>query len=105
MKTKAEKYYDKHIGPKLLELGQDAQQHGLSFLAVVEWTPGENGTTWYTQKQLGLDMLLAGWGAACKGNIDALWMQIQKFARVNGHRSVLLHEQGIPMKPNKKEPA
>jgi hypothetical protein len=40
-----EAFYDEHIAPKLLELGQLCKDKELDFLACVEWEPGEGGTT------------------------------------------------------------
>lgn len=41
-----EKFYDEKIAPQLAKLGKMCQDHGLSFLAGVEWEPGEIGRTY-----------------------------------------------------------
>ena len=104
MKTKGEKYYDKHIGPKLLELGQDAQLNGLSFFAMVEWAPGQHGETLYVQKSFSLSLIMAKWAAASRGNVESLWQAIQKYAVKYGHNSVSLAALGIPYKPEQEKP-
>lgn len=40
-----EKLYDDEIAPVLLQLARLAQDNGLSFVAGVEWEPGEIGET------------------------------------------------------------
>lgn len=40
-----EKLYDDEIAPVLLQLAKLAQDNGLSFVAGVEWEPGEVGKT------------------------------------------------------------
>jgi len=99
--TDKEQYYDDEIAPKLAELAKDAQAHGLSFLAVVEWAPGEHGRTCYTAEGMqGLPFLMANLAASCGGNVDAFWMAVQRYARKHGHESIFLHQQGIPAVPN-----
>jgi hypothetical protein len=98
--TDGEKWYDEHLAPKLLELAKDAHEHGLSFLAVVEWEPGETGRTAWMQEAHGLPFRMANWAAQCNGNVDAFWIAVQRYARKYGHGSVFLTQQGIPCTPN-----
>jgi hypothetical protein len=99
--TKAEKYYDKEIAPKLLELAKDAAAHGLNFLALVEWKAGGHGRTFHTAfVPIGLPLQMANWSAKCGGNVDAFWMAIQRYGMENGHSSIFLREQGIPESTN-----
>jgi len=99
-----ERWYDKHVAPKLREIAKEAHDHGLSFLAVVEWEPGETGRTAYMQENTGLAIKMANVAAQTKGNVDSLWMWVQRYAREHGHRSLFLHIQGIPENPSKETP-
>lgn len=45
-----ENLYDEQIAPELLRLGNICKDNGLSFLAVVEWSPGKTGETYVVQK-------------------------------------------------------
>jgi hypothetical protein len=99
--TDGERYYDEEIAPKLAELERDAPAHGLSFLALVEWAPGEHGRTHYTvEGTQGLPFRMANWAAQCGGNVDAFWMAVQRYAMKHGHGSIFLRQQGIPSAPN-----
>jgi hypothetical protein len=99
--TDGEKYYDEVIAPKLSELAKDAQAHGLNFLAMVEWAPGEHGRMHYcVEGTQGLSLRMANWAAQCNGNVDSFWMAVQRYAMKYGHGSVFLTQQGIPSKPN-----
>lgn len=95
-----ERYYDEILAPKLRELAKAAHSHGLSFLAVTEWEPGEHGRTAYFQESQGLPLLMANWAAKCGGNVDLFWLAVQWHAKEHGHSSVFLSQQGIPTKPN-----
>ena len=98
--TPGERYYDDVIAPRLAELAREAQANGLSFLALVEWAPGENGRTHYTvEGTQGFSFRMANWAAKCQGNVDSFWMAVQRYARKHGHGSIFLHIQGIPEQP------
>ena len=94
--TKAEKYYDMTIAPALLELAKDAQDHDISLLAVCEYAPGETGRTAYLCKGHSLVMSLTNAAAQCRGNVDSLWMWVQRYAMKHGHSSIFLQQQDIP---------
>jgi hypothetical protein len=104
--TDGEKYYDEVIAPKLSELAKDAQAHGLNFLALVEWAPGEHGRMHYcVEGTQGLPLRMANWAAKCNGNVDSFWMAVQRYAMKYGHGSVFLTQQGIPCTPNAPDQA
>jgi hypothetical protein len=48
-----EKFYDEKIAPELLRLGSLCGDNGLSFVAGVEWDPGEVGRTTRLMKDAG----------------------------------------------------
>jgi nicotinamidase-related amidase len=95
----SESYYDDVIAPKLRELASDAHAHGMNFIALVEWEPGDYGETTYFQENQGLAMQMARWAAKAHGNADAFWIQVQRYAEKHGHRSMVLHQQGFPENP------
>lgn len=45
MTTEKEAFYELEIAPVLMNLANKCESNGLSFLAMVEWRPGEGGTT------------------------------------------------------------
>jgi len=93
----AERYYDEVLAPRLLELAEDAAKHGLPCLCVVELSPDRHGRTQCAaDRQPGLPFQLIAWAAQTMGNVDALWMAVQRHARAHGHSSIFLAEQGIP---------
>lgn len=99
---KAERYYDKHIAPELLRLSKLCQDNGLSFLALVEWSPGDYGRTLSLQANSGLGIRLADTAAKANGNVDSLFIAISRYARDHGHSSIYLSQLGIPTTPAEK---
>jgi len=97
--TEAEKYYNDVVGPKLLELAKECEEHGLSILVVCEWGPNQHERTLGLQAGSGFGIRLANSAAQSNGNVDSLWVAIQRHARENGHNSVFLEQQGIPCEP------
>lgn len=98
----AERYYDDVIAPKLAELATDAKAHGLSFLAVVEWEPGEYGRTLYNVEGSSFYFRLVDLAARAQGNVDALWMAIKRHATMHGHSSIYLELAGVPRVPKQE---
>lgn len=99
--TDGEKYYDEHIAPKLLDMAKDARAHGMNFLAIVEWAPGEHGRTHYcVEGTQGVPFRMANWAARCNGNVDSFLMAVQRYAMKHGHGSIFLAQLGIPEKPS-----
>jgi hypothetical protein len=94
--SEREEYYDRVIAPALKELAADCKANGLSFLAVVEWEPGEHGRTANFSPPVGLGIRLADVAAQANGNVDGLILAIMRYARENGHNSACLSVLGIP---------
>ena len=97
--TDGERYYDDVLAAKLRDIASDAHAHGMSFIALVEWEPGEFGETTYFQEQQSLVMQMARWSAKAHGNVDLFWIQVQRHAEKYGHRSIVLSQQGINPDP------
>jgi hypothetical protein len=68
-----EQAYDEVIAPKLLELAHLCRDHGMQFVAVVEYETGSVGLTEQSNLEIaGPQFRLAAYGARCNGNADAL---------------------------------
>lgn len=94
-----EAFYDAEIAPALRALGARCQANGLSFLAAVEWEPGETGKTFTTSPPVGLPIRWAELAIRCNGNVDALIFALMKDARKVGHGSICLSQLGVPTTP------
>ena len=95
-----EAFYDREIAPVLLELAGKCQANEMSLFAVVEWAPGEQGRTISLRKHHGLGIRFANLAAAMNGNVDGLFIEIEKYAREHGHNSAYLSRLGVPAKSN-----
>lgn len=93
-----EEIYDTEIAPELLRLGQRCQELGMSFIACVEYdAPNQGiGRTEYHGPIKGVSaaQLLVHWAARCNGNVDSLFMAIDRHAKEHGHSSVYLSMAG-----------
>tara|TARA_R110002074_G_scaffold262994_1_gene435097 strand:+ start:11918 stop:12232 length:315 start_codon:yes stop_codon:yes gene_type:complete len=94
-----ENFYDTEIAPALLELTKRCNANGLSFLAVVEWAPGEKGHTCQFVEPYGTSIDFARAASAAGNNVDSLIMYIMRKARETGHSSAFLHQLGVPTTP------
>lgn len=96
-----EAFYDTEIAPVLRDLATRCQANGLSFLAVVEWEPGESGRTFYQTPPSGLGIRWADAAARANGNADNLIMGLMKHGQEHGHSSACLHLLGVPTAPER----
>ena len=96
MKPK-ETFYDEVLAPVLADLAKQAEEAGLSFIAVVEWAPEETGLTATIQKGAGWGVRLAYAAAQCGNNIDLLIMNILRAARGKNRSSIYLEKLGEPI--------
>ena len=94
-----EQYYDEFIAPRLIELSEECEAHGLSFLAVCEWTPGEYCQTMNLESGSGFGIRMTDAAVRAKGNIDSFMFAIMRHARKNGHSSMILKQLGVPINP------
>jgi hypothetical protein len=86
----AENVYDEEIAPLLLEVGRMCEAHGFSFLAMVEWHPGETGITHTMQAGSGAAIRLADMAALSRGNFDSLTYAAMRYGKEHGHNSIVL---------------
>jgi hypothetical protein len=84
--TKAEReaFFDQVIAPELGRLGQLCEQRGISFLAMAEWSPGETALSMTAQAGRGAAMHWAMSAARCRGNAEALIVEIVKLSPAEG---------------------
>jgi hypothetical protein len=94
-----EALYDTEIGPMLLRLANACQTAGLSFVSLVEWSPGEHSMTAALAAGSGPSMRHAVVAARAGSNVDALIMALMKEASIAGHSSMCLKQLGVPEKP------
>ena len=98
-----EAYYDEHIAPKLLELGEVAIQRSFRF----RWFASGNreSTEARAISSRGAASPFAWWMPPRKasGNVDGFMMAIERHARKHGHGSMYLHMRGVPVTLNSME--
>lgn len=95
-----EAFYDREIAPEMLRLGKMCHEAGLSFLAVVEWAPGETGRTRQFVEPYGPPIEIADAAIRAGNNVDALIMFLMRIGEERGHSSVFLKQLGVPLKPD-----
>lgn len=94
-----EEYYDQNIAPKLLEIGKECENAGLTFIAVCEYEGGDYGGTRTIQPNSGYPIRLVDLAVQCEGNVDSLMFAVMRHAREHGHSSIILKQLGIPERP------
>jgi hypothetical protein len=96
----SEEFYDKEIAPELMRLAKLCEAHGMSFLAQVEYAPGETSETKAIVAGAGIKTVIARMGIECHGNVDSLMIGIQRYAIKHGHSSAVLTVLGVPTTPS-----
>jgi len=95
-----ERYYDEEVAPMLLAMAKACQERGLSFVALVEWAPGDLGQTVALSKTAGAAIRMADLAGRSKGNIDAFMIAAGKSDLASrGHGSIALAMMGFPADP------
>ncbi len=75
----SEKDYDEIIAPALLEIAKKAESLGMSFVASVEWEPGESGSTVTGDfSNAGVTQYMTLLAARSNRNIDAVCLGLIK---------------------------
>lgn len=95
----SEELYDREFAPVLLELARKAEQAGMSFVATVEWAPGEGGSTVKLQEKRSISIEMAAVCARARNNADTIALHLMKLGHKHGHASVCLEVLGVPLKP------
>jgi hypothetical protein len=71
-----EQQYDDIVAPLLMEAAKKAEELGMSFVARVEWEPGEAGLTRVGDPKSSVAQAMTFYAAHARGNIDAMLMPI-----------------------------
>jgi hypothetical protein len=87
----AEDLYDTEIAPLLLQVGQMCEDAGFSFVAMVEWLPGETGITHSIREGAGASIRLTDMAALSRGNFDSLCTKAIRYGKEHGHNSVFIN--------------
>ena len=92
-----EKFYDECIAPELMRLNKLCLENGLSFVAEVEWLPGEGGTTVNLQENASGAMRMVRAACSAHGNLDAMVMGLARYIREQNldHSSIVLNSVGV----------
>ena len=91
--------YDEEVAPALREIARKCEQHGLSFLAICEWEPGDYGRALLQQSSASPAFRLTNIAAKSEGNADVLINSIIEYGRRYGHDSIHLAAFGVPTTP------
>lgn len=91
-----EHIYDSEVAPRMAEIIEICQAHGLPMHATFQYGEGgfvtthvpAEGEVWW------LDLLRVV--AMSHGNVDLLFMAISQHAKKHGHSSLFLHAAGLP---------
>lgn len=92
----SEQVYDAVIAPKLLEIMKLCHDHGMPFLATVEYETGRYGTSADLPADRSLPLDWAYVAARSQGNADILISHLVKQAEERGHNSAYLFQLGVP---------
>ena len=75
-----EDWYDAEIAPALRDLAKKCHERGMSFVAAVEYEPGERGGTYYLTEDAGLEMQMLRICALTVPNVDAYVINLKRHA-------------------------
>lgn len=90
----SEEIYDREIAPELLKLATRCKELGMSFIAQVEYAPGETSRTDLELPDASSKQKLVHWAARCNGNVDSLFLTVDRHAAKVGHSSIYLQMAG-----------
>lgn len=79
--TEDEAWYDAEIAPALSKLATQCHRRGMSFLAVVEYEPGERGGTYYMTEEAGLEMRMLHIAACTVPNVDRYVLALRRHCK------------------------
>lgn len=75
-----ENFYDEQIAPELARLANLCVEHGMSFVAAVEYAPGDIGETRRFAGGYTWPMELVALAIVAMGNIDRLFINVARIA-------------------------
>lgn len=90
----SEKIYDEEIAPELLKLANRCRELGMSFIAQVEFEHGETGRTDSECPGASCKQKIVHWAARAEGNVDRLFLAVDRHGKEHGHSSIYLQMAG-----------
>ena len=79
--TEGEAWYDAEIAPALAELAKRCNERGMSFVAVVEYQPGDRAGTYMMTEDAGLSMQMVSLCSRTAPNVDAYVMNLKRHCK------------------------
>lgn len=79
-----EAWYDAEIAPALAALAKRCHERGMSFIAAVEYQPGDRGGTYYLTEDAGLQMHMLHLAAQTVPNVDRYILALRKHCKEHG---------------------
>ena len=82
--TEGEAWYDTEIAPALAALAKRCNERGMSFMADVEYQPGDRASTYYVTEDAGLEMHMLRMASMTVPNVDRYIMALIKHCKERG---------------------
>lgn len=79
-----EAWYDAEIAPALAALAKRCHERGMSFVAAVEYQPGDRAGTYYMTEEAGLQMHMLHLAAQTAPNVDRYVMALRRHCQERG---------------------
>jgi hypothetical protein len=79
-----EAWYDAEIAPALADLAKRCHARGMAFVAVVEYTPGNRGGTYYMTENAGIAMVMLRLCAQTAPNVDGYVISLKRHCECAG---------------------
>lgn len=79
-----EAWYDAEIAPALAALAKRCHERGMSFVAAVEYQPGDRGGTYYLTEEAGLQMHMMHLAAQTAPNVDRYVIALRRHCQERG---------------------
>lgn len=79
-----EAWYDAEIAPALAALAKLCHERGMSFIAAVEYQPGDRGGTYYLTEDAGLQMHMLHLAAQTVPNVDRYILALRRHCKGRG---------------------
>lgn len=90
----SEEFYDENIAPELARLAKLCADNGMSFEAIVEYSPGDIGETRMFTKTFSWSMEMISLAVAAMGNVDKFLLIVAALAKnredLNAESSLVL---------------
>jgi hypothetical protein len=79
-----EAWYDTEIAPALAALAQRCNERKMSFVAVVEYQPGDRAGTYMLTEDAGLSMHMVSLCSRTAPNVDAYVINLARYCKKHG---------------------